>query len=137
MPAAPQDSAAQPFHVGTASFRMQGVFFGDRRLGTSLRGHIPGPLSSTSIHFLKNTDRKSTRLSSSHVSISYAVFCLKKKKKNNKIIFNNYKTNTILLTIFIRCLLLIEFLRHVYHTIVLSNMFEHRYINYVYFYILS
>src|SRR5437868_11038006 len=28
------------------------------------------------------SDRKSTRLNSSHVSISYAVFCLKKKKKN-------------------------------------------------------
>src|SRR5690242_20984296 len=28
------------------------------------------------------TDRKSTRLNSSHMSISYAVFCLKKKKKN-------------------------------------------------------
>src|SRR5690606_40612106 len=28
------------------------------------------------------TDRKSTRLNSSHVKISYAVFCLKKKKKN-------------------------------------------------------
>src|SRR5699024_11548704 len=28
-------------------------------------------------------DRKSTRLNSSHVSISYAVFCLKKKIKNN------------------------------------------------------
>src|SRR5699024_11741306 len=27
-------------------------------------------------------DRKSTRLNSSHVSISYAVFCLKKKKAN-------------------------------------------------------
>src|SRR5699024_11383209 len=27
-------------------------------------------------------DRKSTRLNSSHVSISYAVFCLKKKKSN-------------------------------------------------------
>src|ERR1039458_2365983 len=31
-------------------------------------------------------DRKSTRLNSSHLGISYAVFCLKKKKKN--------KTNT-------------------------------------------
>src|SRR5207249_11832397 len=30
-------------------------------------------------------DRKSTRLNSSHVSISYAVFCLKKKKNKNKI----------------------------------------------------
>src|SRR5690349_24150165 len=29
-------------------------------------------------------DRKSTRLNSSHVEISYAVFCLKKKKKNQK-----------------------------------------------------
>src|SRR5690348_17720694 len=28
-------------------------------------------------------DRKSTRLNSSHPSISYAVFCLKKKKNNN------------------------------------------------------
>src|SRR3989454_11938308 len=30
------------------------------------------------------TDRKSTRLNSSHLVISYAVFCLKKKKKSNK-----------------------------------------------------
>src|SRR4051812_49954477 len=29
-------------------------------------------------------DRKSTRLNSSHMSISYAVFCLKKKKKKNQ-----------------------------------------------------
>src|SRR5256885_5362727 len=29
------------------------------------------------------TDRKSTRLNSSHLVISYAVFCLKKKKNNN------------------------------------------------------
>src|SRR3712207_9022280 len=29
-------------------------------------------------------DRKSTRLNSSHANISYAVFCLKKKKKKNK-----------------------------------------------------
>src|SRR5215510_1607067 len=29
----------------------------------------------------KDQDRKSTRLNSSHVAISYAVFCLKKKKK--------------------------------------------------------
>src|SRR5437660_6860468 len=30
-----------------------------------------------------STDRKSTRLNSSHVAISYAVFCLKKKKKTH------------------------------------------------------
>src|SRR5437870_7714591 len=33
----------------------------------------------------KARDRKSTRLNSSHVAISYAVFCLKKKKKNTTI----------------------------------------------------
>src|SRR5258708_8438012 len=32
---------------------------------------------------LKSTDRKSTRLNSSHQIISYAVFCLKKKKHNS------------------------------------------------------
>src|SRR5690349_23731876 len=31
----------------------------------------------------RGTDRKSTRLNSSHVEISYAVFCLKKKKKKS------------------------------------------------------
>src|SRR5205807_8394264 len=31
----------------------------------------------------RQLDRKSTRLNSSHLVISYAVFCLKKKKKNN------------------------------------------------------
>src|SRR4051812_49861259 len=35
-----------------------------------VRSHRPEP----------NLDRKSTRLNSSHMSISYAVFCLKKKK---------------------------------------------------------
>src|SRR3712207_6250171 len=35
-------------------------------------------------------DRKSTRLNSSHANISYAVFCLKKKKKNKYVI--NVKT---------------------------------------------
>src|SRR5215510_11957395 len=37
--------------------------------------HHASPTSSRS-------DRKSTRLNSSHVAISYAVFCLKKKKKH-------------------------------------------------------
>src|SRR5690625_5347011 len=31
----------------------------------------------------QNPDRKSTRLNSSHVAISYAVFCLKKKNNNS------------------------------------------------------
>src|SRR2546427_6895746 len=36
----------------------------------------------TSVVFGYLPDRKSTRLNSSHSQISYAVFCLKKKKKN-------------------------------------------------------
>src|SRR2546428_2582282 len=36
------------------------------------------------------TDRKSTRLNSSHDQISYAVFCLKKKKRNTSLSLVNY-----------------------------------------------
>src|SRR5690606_41295691 len=38
-------------------------------------------VTNTDISTNKGVDRKSTRLNSSHVKISYAVFCLKKKKK--------------------------------------------------------
>src|SRR5690606_41545346 len=38
---------------------------------------------------ITNLDRKSTRLNSSHVKISYAVFCLKKKKKKTYYRYNN------------------------------------------------
>src|SRR3712207_7261822 len=41
------------------------------------RGHLPG-----GVLLLHRSDRKSTRLNSSHANISYAVFCLKKKKKS-------------------------------------------------------
>src|SRR3712207_8794495 len=37
---------------------------------------------SRDLYFNKLEDRKSTRLNSSHANISYAVFCLKKKKNN-------------------------------------------------------
>src|SRR2546429_5874964 len=40
----------------------------------------------------KKTDRKSTRLNSSHGYISYAVFCLKKKKKTKTILSSNRTT---------------------------------------------
>src|SRR5260221_10371967 len=40
-------------------------------------------------------DRKSTRLNSSHTVISYAVFCLKKKKKCNNAIFTGVCQATI------------------------------------------
>src|SRR2546421_4522575 len=41
-------------------------------------------------------DRKSTRLNSSHDQISYAVFCLKKKKKNerNRDVHNTHPSST-------------------------------------------
>src|SRR5207249_7235513 len=45
------------------------------------RSRAPSRSSSAATHQASDEeDRKSTRLNSSHVSISYAVFCLKKKK---------------------------------------------------------
>src|SRR5690625_619414 len=50
--------------------------------GVTLSAHIS--LASWPIYtYGTEEDRKSTRLNSSHVAISYAVFCLKKKKKLN------------------------------------------------------
>src|SRR3712207_8130382 len=55
-----------------------------------LQRHGAGSISCISAHLnlslaatsqLVDRDRKSTRLNSSHANISYAVFCLKKKKK--------------------------------------------------------
>src|SRR5947199_7059059 len=47
-----------------------------RRLPARSRGELRGAVRRT----LGRGDRKSTRLNSSHLGISYAVFCLKKKK---------------------------------------------------------
>src|SRR2546422_1632765 len=52
---------------------------GDERLGDAGRHH-------------RQADRKSTRLNSSHGYISYAVFCLKKKKKQDTQVYTH--TNT-------------------------------------------
>src|SRR5690349_24183906 len=41
------------------------------------------------------TDRKSTRLNSSHVEISYAVFCLKKKKITLTHVTNNFTHSSL------------------------------------------
>src|SRR3712207_7869669 len=43
---------------------------------------VPRGLESVRRGGRAHRDRKSTRLNSSHANISYAVFCLKKKKKN-------------------------------------------------------
>src|SRR2546426_7613678 len=51
----------------------------------AIRGEAPELL------FLE--DRKSTRLNSSHLVISYAVFCLKKKKKNTNVSCSLFRTH--------------------------------------------
>src|SRR3712207_8857660 len=52
----------------------------DRRTATALAAIATTANSAARIHAAL-LDRKSTRLNSSHANISYAVFCLKKKKK--------------------------------------------------------
>src|SRR5438105_1320000 len=47
--------------------------------------------TATSAAWADARDRKSTRLNSSHEWISYAVFCLKKKKKKNKSLESNHE----------------------------------------------
>src|SRR5688572_3167635 len=46
------------------------------------RTRIHYPALGLAVEHRRTEDRKSTRLNSSHSQISYAVFCLKKKKKN-------------------------------------------------------
>src|SRR5947207_8124697 len=72
---------ARDVHDKTASFRQQRhgkLNQGDRRAGVH-REDAPEAL-----HVELHEDRKSTRLNSSHTVISYAVFCLKKKKKQKR-----------------------------------------------------
>src|SRR3712207_7966686 len=51
------------------------------RARRAVGGHRSEPLVQVGVS-AQDQDRKSTRLNSSHANISYAVFCLKKKKKN-------------------------------------------------------
>src|SRR5699024_11924793 len=68
----PQANDPQPIH------RMDIVPGATQRFTSVLTPSRRGTVRS---HKLTVRDRKSTRLNSSHVSISYAVFCLKKKKE--------------------------------------------------------
>src|SRR3712207_7089214 len=52
-------------------------------------GGEPGPLPGARRR-ARRGDRKSTRLNSSHANISYAVFCLKKKKKKKESIYSTH-----------------------------------------------
>src|SRR5689334_24477022 len=64
--------------------RVAGAGDGARHDDLASRSH---PVRSS--HWLHDAeDRKSTRLNSSHSSISYAVFCLKKKKKITRTVTN-------------------------------------------------
>src|SRR5690348_17563675 len=62
--------------------------FAGQRLWRSVHPYAFAVIAASGQHFrasalnVESQDRKSTRLNSSHPSISYAVFCLKKKKKN-------------------------------------------------------
>src|SRR5256885_10764372 len=67
------------------SLRIAGGGEGDRRAREDAARQRPaleegGPRDAC----LRGEDRKSTRLNSSHLVISYAVFCLKKKKKSDR-----------------------------------------------------
>src|SRR2546426_7801748 len=54
-----------------------------RRVFRARAAHGEGPahVHERGLHHAPRADRKSTRLNSSHLVISYAVFCLKKKKQ--------------------------------------------------------
>src|SRR3712207_7274917 len=81
--------------VGDRDVLSQRVFHGGRALDVLVErdGEPRGlPAGERVVHHLlgelphppATLDRKSTRLNSSHANISYAVFCLKKKKHNRK-----------------------------------------------------
>src|SRR5699024_12365423 len=68
------------FKQTTATLRgPEGCQWDEKQTHMSLRQYLLEE-SYELIEAINNKDRKSTRLNSSHVSISYAVFCLKKKK---------------------------------------------------------
>src|SRR5258708_22106837 len=68
--------------VATGPF--QGIVEEESAAETAIAPTISGEFSRST-----DKDRKSTRLNSSHQIISYAVFCLKKKKKANRYITHN------------------------------------------------
>src|SRR2546430_6654353 len=79
----------------TTLFRSAGGVPGARRaLLGGRRSHARGGHPRRVTRRRRGTDRKSTRLNSSHSQISYAVFCLKKKKKN-KIKYINYNSQSL------------------------------------------
>src|SRR2546430_8213100 len=62
--------------------RITNTFRRDEKMGIYMKAYNFTPDEKTQKP--NGVDRKSTRLNSSHSQISYAVFCLKKKKNNKK-----------------------------------------------------
>src|SRR5690242_21855266 len=77
MPRPPPSSTLFPYTTLFRSRRGVRSGDGDERLPQRPAAR-PGPRAGVPVD--AREDRKSTRLNSSHMSISYAVFCLKKKK---------------------------------------------------------
>src|SRR5256885_12353732 len=70
-----------PLFPSTTLFRSAPAPAGDPERAPPVPAHADrGRRAHLSAHALLRLDRKSTRLNSSHLVISYAVFCLKKKK---------------------------------------------------------
>src|SRR5690554_7461370 len=65
-----------------------------RRRGRTRRPRPDGRRRGDRVRRGPERDRKSTRLNSSHVRISYAVFCLKKKKKTEQLKITNTSVTT-------------------------------------------
>src|SRR2546426_6131159 len=80
----PPRSTLFPYTTLFRSHRVPPLQHSGPRTGSLASPESPSPAS----HPPAGEDRKSTRLNSSHLVISYAVFCLKKKKKDNKTICN-------------------------------------------------
>src|SRR3712207_7042361 len=80
----------------TTLFRSGGpALAAEERAGDAARGVHPlldVDRQREEVEVVLRADRKSTRLNSSHANISYAVFCLKKKKKKFQIVHYGYLT---------------------------------------------
>src|SRR5699024_12846271 len=72
-------------HVPKAKREQKPVYINGDMFNGTFRRNWEGDYHCDRSEVLAMLDRKSTRLNSSHVSISYAVFCLKKKKNNVQI----------------------------------------------------
>src|SRR5436309_6768682 len=79
----PPTSTLFPYTTLFRSLGAKGAFVTLEEISQGLRLTAPAHEAILQIEGYPR-DRKSTRLNSSHVKISYAVFCLKKKKRSNK-----------------------------------------------------